>query len=171
MEKNCWYAQLADSYLLVGEHALASHHIDKAIALNPNDYLVMVLAAEVKAYLGDYQEAVKWANRALLSDPYSVDAFREAFFDAHYIGGQYELALEQLIGWQDHSPHIFLEKAVALAQLDRMEEADEAMQQFEKNRPEGWNMAEVIRAHAKMCAKPEDAERWIEGYRKAGLDV
>lgn len=165
------HAQLADSYLLVGEHALASHHIDKAIALNPNDYLVMALAAEVKAFLGDYQEAVKWANRALLSDPYSVDAFREAFFDAHYIGGQYELALEQLIGWQDHSPHIFLEKAAALAQLDRMEEADEAMQQFEKNRPDGWNMAEVIRAHAKMCAKPEDAERWIEGYRKAGLDV
>jgi adenylate cyclase len=165
------HAQLADSYLLVGEHALASHHIDKAIALNPNDYLVMGLAAEVKAYLGDYQEAVKWANRALLSDPYSVDAFRECFFDAHYIGGQYELALEQLIGWQDHPPHIFLEKAVALAQLNRMEEADEAIQQFEKNRPKGWNMTEVIRAHAKMCAKPEDGERWIEGYRKAGLDV
>ncbi len=78
--------------------------------------------------------------------------------------------MEQLIGWQDHPPHIYLEKAAALAQLDRIEEADEAIQQFEINRPEGWNMAEVFRAHAKMCANPEDGERWIEGYRKAGLD-
>jgi len=165
------HAALADAYILSGEHALASHHIDKAIALNPNDYKVMAVAAAVKAYLGDYETAVKWADKAALSDPFSVDALREYYFDAHYLGGQYELALEQLIGWHDHPPHIFLEMAGALAQLDRMEEAEEAVQQFEKNRPEGWNMMDVLRANARMCAKPEDGERWIEGYRKAGLDI
>ncbi len=75
------------------------------------------------------------------------------------------------MGWQDPPPHIYLMKAAALAQLDRIEEAHEALQQFEKVQPKGWNMAEVLNAHARMCAKPEDSERWLEGYRKAGLDV
>ena len=164
-------AILAATYNMVGEHVLAGHHIDKAIALNPNEYMVMALASEVKAYLGDYDAAVKWANKAALSDPYSADSFREAFFDAHYLGGQYELALEQMVGWRDHSPYIYLSAAAAFAQLNRMDEAQDAVQQFEKIRPEGWNMEEVIRVHARMCAKPEDGERWIEGFRKAGLDI
>ena len=52
-----------------------------------------------------------------------------------------------------------------------MDEAREAVQQFEMNRPEGWNMEEVIHAQARMCAKPEDGERWVEGYRKAGVEI
>ena len=163
-------AVVADAYLLVGEHALAGYHIDKAISLNPNEYEVMVLASEIKAYLGDYDVAVEWASKAKLSDPYSADSYRETFFDAHYLGGEYQLALEQLVGWQDYRPYIHLEEAAAFAQLDRTEEAREAVKQFENNRPEGWNMGEVIRAHARMCAKQEDAERWLEGFRKAGVD-
>ena len=31
----------AETYLIVGKHDLAQHHIDKAIALNPNDFVVM----------------------------------------------------------------------------------------------------------------------------------
>ena len=164
-------AAVADAYILAGEHALASYHIDKAIALNPNQYEIMVLATEIKAYLGDYDAAVKFANRAVLNDPYSADSFREAFFDTHYLGGQYELALEQMIGWQDPGPYNYLSAAAALAQLDRMDEARNAMLKFEKIRPEGWNMEEVIRAHARMCAKPEDGERWVEGFRKAGVEI
>jgi len=164
-------ATLAATYNMVGEHALASHHIDKAIALNPNEYMVMALASEVKAYLGDYDAAVKWANKAALNDPYSADSFREAFMEAYYLGGQYELALEQLVGWQDHSPYIYLTAAATYAQLDRIDEARDAIRQFEKMRPEGWNMEEVIRAHARMCAKPEDGERWVEGFRKAGVEI
>jgi len=161
----------AEVYLLAGEHSLASHHIDKAIALNPNEFTAMAVGAEIKAYLGDYETAVKWANRAALSDPYSADSFREAYFDAHYLGGQYELALEQMVGWQDHGPYIYLSAAAAFAQLDRMDEAREAVQQFEMNRPEGWNMEEVIGVHVKMCAKPEDGKRWLEGFKKAGINI
>ena len=156
---------------MVGEHTLAGYHIDKAISLNPNEFGIMAAATEVKAYLGDYEAAIKWGKRAALSDPYSADSFRESFFDAYYIGGQYELALEQMIGWQDHGPYMYLQVAAAFAQLDRMEEARNSVQQFEINRPEGWNMKEVVRTHVRMCAKPEDGERWMEGFRKAGVDI
>lgn len=165
------HASLADVYIMAGEHALAAYHIDKAIALNPNQYEVMVLATEVKGYLGDYHAAIKWANKAKLSDPYLADNFRETIFEHHYIGGQYELALEQMTGWRDPGPYNYLEAAAAFAQLDRKDEAQEAIQQFEDIRPEGWNMEEVIRAHVRMCAKPEDGERWVEGFRKAGVEI
>ena len=165
------HAALASAYSLLGEHELARYHCDKSIALNPNDFYVVGLAVETKAYLGDYQEAVKWGNRALLSDPYSADMFRESFFDAHYIGGEYQLALDQLVGWNDYPPHIYLAKAAALAQLDRIDEAKETVELLEKFRPEEWNVGDVMRAYERMCANPEHGERWIEGFRKAGLDI
>ena len=164
-------ATLAVAYALVGEHALAEHHMNKAIDLNPNDYVVMLFAAETKSYLGDYDVAIQWLNRAVLNDPYSIDTFRETYFDAHYIGGQYQLALEHLVGWHDHPLHIYLSKAAALAQLDRIEEAHQAIQQLDQDRPEDWNVANVMNAYARMCAKPEDGERWLDGFRKAGLDI
>lgn len=86
------------------------------------------------------------------------------------LGGQYELALEHVIGWQNPGSYPCLAAAAAFAQLGRMDEARDAVQRFEKNRPEGWNMEEVIQAHARMCAKPEDGERWVEGFRKAGVE-
>jgi adenylate cyclase len=161
----------AETYSMVGKHDLAKYHMDKAIVLNPNDFIVMGMAGLVKAYQGDYDDAVNWINKATQNDPYSADSFREAYFEAHFYGGQYELALEQLVGWQSPPAHNYLDKAAALALLGRTEEAHEAVRQFELVRPEGWNMADYFRATNRMCAKPEDAERWLEGYRKAGVEV
>ncbi|MCP4876480.1 MAG: hypothetical protein GY896_13550 [Gammaproteobacteria bacterium] len=165
------HAAAAISYSLVGEHVLAGHHMDKAISLNPHDTWVISNAGAVKAYLGDYDSAVKWIDKAALIDPFSPDHFRENYFDTHFIGGQYELALEQFVGWHDHPPHNYLGKAAALALLGRIDEACNAVQQYEKNRPEGWDRAEILRAYAGMCAKPEDGERWLEGFRKAGINI
>jgi adenylate cyclase len=165
------HAVLASTYGMFGEHELARHHCNKSIALNPNEFYVLGLAVETYAYLGDYQEALKWGNRALLSDPYSADAFRESFFDAHYIGGEYQLALDQLVGWNDYPPHIYLVKAAALAQLGRIDKARETVELLEKIRPEEWNVEGVMRAYERMCANPEHGERWLEGFRKAGLDI
>ena len=165
------HAFAAETYLYVGKHDLAKYHMDKAIVLNPNDFIVMADAGMVKAYQGDYEGAVKWINKATQNDPYSADNYREAYFEAHFLGGQYELALEQLVGWRSPPVGNYLDKAAALALLGRTEEAREAVQQFELIRPEGWNMADWIHATIRMCAKPEDAERWIDGFRKAGLEV
>ena len=161
----------AETYLLVGKHDLAKYHMDKAIVLNPNDFIVMGQAGLVKAYQGDYDDAVIWINKATKNDPYSADSLREVYFEAHFLGGQYELALEQLVGWQSPPVHIYLDKAAALALLGRTEGAREAVRQFELVRPEGWDMVNYVRAMSRICAKPEDAERWLEGYRKAGVEV
>jgi len=164
------HALAAETYLYVGKNDLATYHMDKAIVLNPNDFIVMADAGMVKAYQGDYDDAFIWINKATQTDPYSADAYREAYFEAHFLGGQYERALEQLLGWRSPPVGIYLDKAAVLALLGRTEEAHEAVRQFELVRPKGWNMAVWVHASISLCARPEDAERLLEGYRKAGLE-
>jgi len=164
-------AILAETYLLVGKHESSKYYMDKAITLNPNDYRIMTAAGMVKAYLGDCDGALRWIEKAAVCDPYSSDSVREMFFDARYLGHQYELALEQLVGWHNPPSHMYLSQAAALAQLDRIEEAEEAVQKFEKSRPKECNVVGIIQGYARMCAMPDDSERWLEGFRKAGIKI
>ncbi len=39
------------------------------------------------------------------------------------------------------------------------------------NAPHGYDFAEVAHVHARMCARQEEGDHWLEGYRKAGLPV
>jgi hypothetical protein len=64
-----------------------------------------------------------------------------------------------------------LSKAAALAQLGRISEAEAEAQRFEAMRPEDWDTIEIMHAYRRMCARSEDGDRWLEGFRKAGLPV
>ncbi|MDX1440291.1 MAG: hypothetical protein R3284_10360 [Rubricoccaceae bacterium] len=61
--------------------------------------------------------------------------------------------------------------AAAYAQLGRMDEARSAITQLELRKPDGFDPVQVIRTHAGMCARVEDRNHWLEGYRKAGFKV
>jgi hypothetical protein len=64
-----------------------------------------------------------------------------------------------------------LSKAAALAQLGRISEAEAEARRFEAMRPEDWDTTEIMHAYRRMCARSEDGDRWLEGFRKAGLPV
>jgi len=164
-------ASVAEAHMLIGDHETSRVHIKKAVALNPNDYNVMILAGMNFSYLGDYEEGLKWTRLAARRDPYSSSSVREGFFDCYYLAGRYEEAIEQTRGWRNPPPHIHAELAAAYAMLGRMEEARAAAARFKELDPKGWETAEMRQAHARMCAKRADAERWLEGYRKAGIPV
>ena len=61
--------------------------------------------------------------------------------------------------------------AVNCAQLGRMEEALAAKQTFDDSCPEDFDLSFYTATHVRMCKRPEDAEHWLEGYRKIGLAV
>ena len=52
-----------------------------------------------------------------------------------------------------------------------MDEARAAKQFFVNSCPEGFDFSFYTATHLRMCKRPEDAEHWLEGYRKVGLDV
>jgi hypothetical protein len=66
---------------------------------------------------------------------------------------------------------MYVALAAAFAQLDRIDDVRTTMAQFERIRPEGFDAVKVAHSHARTCARQEDADHWLEGYRKAGLDV
>lgn len=165
------HAVVGEAYLLIGEHALAEHHTDKALSLNPNGFYVLVHAALVRAYLGDYAVANELVDRALQNDPYSTTSLRETKFEICFLAELYEEALEQLVGWPNPPLHMYLSAAAALIHLGRIEEAKSEFQKFDRLRPKTWNTVEIARSYQRMCALPEDGERWIEGFQKAGLVI
>ena len=46
-----------------------------------------------------------------------------------------------------------------------------AVEAYERERPEDTDFAFYVTAHVRMCARQEDAEHWLEDYRKAGIDM
>ena len=64
-----------------------------------------------------------------------------------------------------------MERAAAYAMLDRMDEAQADAAKFKELDPAAWDNSLIRKYHAKMCADPADGERWLEGYRKAGVPV
>ena len=164
-------ATVAEAYIIVGEHDLARQHIERAIKLNPNDYIVMASAGLVLGYLGDHEKGLMWKDRVLQHDPFSSASNREHYFDVFYMVRRYEDAIEVFRGWRNPPSHMYSVLAAAYAQLDRMDDARAAMAQHERTRPDGFNSGQVAHAYARMCARREDREHWLEGYRKAGIEV
>jgi tetratricopeptide (TPR) repeat protein len=165
------HVELAKAYALVGDHPTARHHLQRAMELNPNSFLTMVHGAETMTLLGDHRDALELIERAMLRDPFKGLSFREDLFDINFMLGRYEIALEQFAGWPDPAVHMSLEKAAALAHLGRTEEAAAALRELEARRPGGWDVRVVAQNFYRMCARPEDGERWLEGFRKAGLEI
>jgi TolB-like protein len=164
-------AIVASAYILVGEHDLARQHIDRAVKLNPNDYLVMNFYGIVLGYLGDHEKGLIWKDKQTRHDPFPGDSHREGYFDLYYMERRYEDAIAAFSGWRNPPSHMYSELAAAYAQLDRMEEARAAIAQLKRTKPDGFDPIQVIGAHIRMCARLEDRNHWLEGYRKAGFKV
>ena len=164
------HAATAEAYCMIGDHDAARSHIAKAVALNPNDFNVMVVGHMV-SYLGEHKEGLRWARLAARRDPYLSDAIREGYFDSYYMAGQYEQAIEQILGWRNPPSHIYAGLAAAHAMLGRMDEAQALRRQYESNLSEGFGFNDFLSAQLTMCARQEDRDKWLEGFRKAGFDV
>ena len=66
---------------------------------------------------------------------------------------------------------MYAELAAAYAQLDRMDEAREALERFYRSMPEAVDLGQHLHHHLDQCARQEDVDNWLKGYRKAGIDM
>ena len=145
--------------------------LERALSINPNPCEVMGCCAEAAAPLGESALALDLAKRARLRGPYISLSFRESWHDVFFLAGRFEEALAQFTGWPNPSFHMIVSKAAALALFGRISEAREAFQEFEAQRPQNWDVAQYLQNYRKWCRKPEDGDRWIEGFRKADLNI
>jgi TolB-like protein len=145
--------------------------IVKSLELNSNLASAWMYSGWVKAWLGEPDEAINRATRAMqLSphDPYLAN-MRRAIAFAHFIAGRYAEAvsasqLTAAIPQNTMFGHATLAASAAL--LGRQAEAERAAASIRKADP-GLTLAS-LRQRFPM-RRDEDFARWEEGLRKAGL--
>jgi adenylate cyclase len=164
------HAILCDLYLNSGRHDRAGDHIEKAITLNPNDSFAAWEMVLYLAYTGRSEEAIEWAQKAVRQNPYHPDWYLEFLGDAYYMAKRYDEAIETFERRNNRPSYFNAELAACYAQLGGMDEAQAAVAEYERQCPEDYNFGEFAAAHIKMCARQEDRDHWLEGYRKAGLE-
>jgi adenylate cyclase len=61
--------------LMQGHFAKSEHHLERALALNPNDPRLVVQRGINLTFLGDPEAAIPWIERAMRIDPFSGDHY------------------------------------------------------------------------------------------------
>jgi len=163
------HALVGKTFLCLGELKQAHTHLEMALQLNPNDVQNVGFYGFITAYEGNATEGWDWLQKARKMDPRNGGFFWELEAETLFLLGQYEAALEIYDSRQNPPPHTLTHMAACYAQLGRMEEAREAAARFRSLCTPDVNFPRYAAHHARICKRRQDADNWLEGYRKAGL--
>ena len=61
--------------LIEGQFAKSEHHLERALAMNPNDPRLVAQRGINLTFLGDSRAAIPWLERAMRLDPFSADRY------------------------------------------------------------------------------------------------
>jgi adenylate cyclase len=148
------------------DFAKAQHHQDRAMALNPNDDLIVVQQGELLTWMGEAEEGVDWIKKAMRLNPYHPERFWSHLGRAYFVAGRYGEAIESFkrISAPDHSHHAFM--AACHVEMGESEPARDHAAQCLGQAPK-FTVAEFMaQQHYK---RPEDKERLAEALLQAGL--
>ncbi|MBW3566622.1 MAG: winged helix-turn-helix domain-containing protein [Proteobacteria bacterium] len=167
-----FYALKARVQLARGEYDSAIAENEVAITLNPSFAAAHCGLADSFAYEGRYEEAIEGFQRAIDLSP--NDPQRWAFLTygalALIFKGDYETAIQ----WADRA-HLIpncqywttAHKAVALALLDRRDEARKVVKRLREDKPEFSR--EFARKKLFYLKRPEQLQRYLDALEKAGV--
>ena len=149
-----------------GDHDVARHHQERALALNPNNDLIVVQQGEYLTWIGSPAEGVDWIRKAMRLNPHHPERFWNHLGRAYFVGRQYKEAIEAFrrISAPDKFHHAFLAAALAMA-------GDPAA--AELHRKQVLALDEGFSAEAYLATlhykRPEDAAHHREALLRAGL--
>ena len=166
------HGNAAGVYLARGKGQLARKHALRAYELNPNDPATLNTMALVLTYTGSAEEGLQWHARSEKIEPYAADDQRlDILCDTYYLLGDYEKVIQIHENYLNAPPGVKDVLAAAMAQAGKIERAREVIRQMEKDGFSREESAKSIAIQMLHCSRSEDRQRWLEGYRKAGLDV
>jgi tetratricopeptide (TPR) repeat protein len=164
--------------LIRGKHDMAIAELERAVELNPNMSIAYGSLGTVLAFSEESDESIRNNEIAIRMDPKQPAIFFRfsGIAMAHFVAGRYSEAslwarksVYRKPNWRHRKPNWRLGNAVlisSLAQLNLLEEAKEAVDNFLENSPNETisNLRKVL-----PFKRPDDAQRFEEGLRKAGL--
>ena len=146
----------------------ASLEADAALSLNPNYAWAVNARGTLHLYLGEPAEAIDFLTRAIRLDP-AQPQHRHFLGASYFLAGQYEMAAAVFKERIAMTPNTDLTRAYlasTLGHLGRLDEAREIWRELMEINPKYSYVEHVGRLPFK---NPADAERIVEGLRKAGL--
>jgi adenylate cyclase len=107
---------LSALHLARDDFAKARYHQERAVALNPNDDLIVVQQGELLTWLGQPDEGAEWIMRAMRLNPYHPERFWHHLGRAHFAAKRYDEAIDAFhrIAAPDHTAHAFLAASHAM---------------------------------------------------------
>jgi len=142
---------------------------ERAVALNPMDGNSVALLGELLTYAGDAERGMQLAGRAKQLNPNHPGSYWFADFYHAYSQGDYRgalaFALKAKLGGNPLAP-MFM--ATACGQLGDVDNGAKAAAELLKFRPE---LPALMRKQVTKIWNSEYGERFLEGLRKAGLEI
>ena len=118
------------------DHDKALYHQERALALNPNDDLVVVQQGEMLTWIGQAEQGIEWIQKAMRLNPYHPERFWGHLGRAYFVTRRYDEAVKAFrrITRADHSHLAFL--AACYAQLGDTAAAEGAAQDVLRRAPD-----------------------------------
>jgi len=159
------YGVLGQMLLYDRKHHQALAQYEEGLKANPNSASLIAFSAEVYAWMGQPEEAIKRIKEAMRLNPYHPNWYWWILGAAQYYAHDYEGAIETL---RKMSPMGEARRwlAASLAQLGRMEEAHAEAERFLKDNPSFSTSYWASRA---PFFHDKDRQHYVEGLTKAGL--
>jgi len=153
--------------LIQAKYAKSDFHLERALALNPNDPRLVVQRGINLTFSGDPEAAIPWIEKAMRLDPFSahryyLDLVRALFMDRR--PAEAVAVLERTT--REHWQH-YLWAAASYAALNKEAEAVEAAQQAIILRPQ-LSIASYVDGGFKW-KRSEDRDRLREALARAGV--
>jgi adenylate cyclase len=163
------YFSLAQALFFQKEFQSFRNAAERAVALNPMDGNSIAFLGELLVYAGESERGLALAGRAKQLNPNHPGWYWYAdFYDAYRRGDDRgALGFAQKADLPGHwGFHAAI--AAACGQLGERDAASKAVRELLKLRPD---FAAAARADIEKWWAPEYVERFLDGLRKAGLDV
>jgi adenylate cyclase len=153
--------------LLQGHYEKSEHHLECALALNPNDPRLVIQRGENLIFLGDPEAALPWIERAMRLDPFSAHLYYLHMARALFMAKRPSEAIAVLERTaRTHWQHYLWLAACHLARGDKAA-AQQAAQQALALRPH-LSVAAYVDGGAKW-KRAEDRARLCDALAQAGL--
>ena len=163
------YYALAWVHFFHKEKASLHAAVERALALNPMDGFVIGMLGLLLHHAGELEQGCHMVEKAMQMNPNYPGLLRFTAFTHAYCQGKYAEALEAAV--RINMPGFFYAQAAlaaALGQLGRREAAHKAVQNLLALRAD---FAAVARREYGKWFDPEDIEHFVDGLRKAGLEI
>jgi len=146
----------------------ATFHLERAIALNPNDSVIVIILAQVLAYIGLSDEALARTGEAFRLNPLAPQAYHAthgmvpytAHRDAEAVAAFGRITTELEV-WE----YVYL--VASYGQLGRPEEAEAQVYRCKALHP---GVSLLKHAAQEPYKRPQDLDHLLDGLRKAGLN-